>query len=160
MFLVENESIVHASPPQVWTAITRFDEYPRWHPFVRIAGSLTPDANVDYSFRMKLGNAKFRTVDARIVTLDAQKCLVLRFGFGWLLAFEEAYSLSPLPTGSRLVHGFRCAGLLSALPLSNLKHNFARLLETTDRVLVRHLTFRKPPTKSKRRIRKGFRPGT
>lgn len=160
MFAVENETIIHASPPRVWTAITRFDEYRRWHPFVRISGSPAPEAIVDYSFRMKPGKARFWTVDARIITFDMQRSFALHFGLGWLFALEETYTLSPLPVGSLLVHGFRFAGLLSALPLSNMKRNFAKLLETTDRILVRHLTFRKPPATSKRRVRKGFRPGT
>ena len=59
MFTVENETVIHTSLPRVWTAITRFDDYPRWHPFVRITGSLTSDTKVDYSFRMKTGNAPF-----------------------------------------------------------------------------------------------------
>jgi hypothetical protein len=75
MFTVENETVIHTSLPRVWTAITRFDDYPRWHPFVRITGSLTSDTKVDYSFRMKTGNAPFRTVDARIVTVDEQRAL-------------------------------------------------------------------------------------
>jgi hypothetical protein len=117
MFTVENETVIHTSLPRVWTAITRFDDYPRWHPFVRITGSLTSDTKVDYSFRMKTGNAPFRTVDARIVTVDEQRCFALRFGLGKLFALEESYLLSAIPPGARVVHSFRCTGLLSLLPL-------------------------------------------
>src|SRR3546814_5993439 len=43
---VENETILHASPPRVWTALTRFDNYGRWSPFIRIDGALVLDGLV------------------------------------------------------------------------------------------------------------------
>jgi hypothetical protein len=159
MFTVENETVIHTSLPRVWTAITRFDDYPRWHPFVRITGSLTSDTKVDYSFRMKTGNAPFRTVDARIVTVDEQRCFALRFGLGKLFALEESYLLSAIPPGARVVHSFRCTGLLSLLPLKGAKRLFGSLLRAEDRLLARHLALRRPSTAHRRRARKGFRSG-
>src|SRR3546814_5069269 len=66
MFAEENETILHASPPKVWAALTRFDDYPRWSPFVRISGQLEQGALVEYSFRMRSNKPRFWTVDARI----------------------------------------------------------------------------------------------
>lgn len=158
MIAVEHETVILASPPRVWSALTRFDDYRRWHPFVRVSGRPELDAPVDYSFRMRGGDARFRTVDGRITAFEAQRSLAFRFGLDWLFAFEESYLLCPAPTGSRLVHGFRLIGPLGVLPLKNLRRILAKLLETTDRLLVRHLSTRPPPTSSKPRVRKGFRP--
>src|SRR3546814_4280698 len=70
MFAEENETILHASPPKVWAALTRFDDYPRWSPFVRISGQLEQGALVEYSFRMRPNKPRFWTVDARITALE------------------------------------------------------------------------------------------
>ncbi|WP_454890424.1 SRPBCC domain-containing protein [Sphingopyxis chilensis] len=159
MLAVENETILHASPPRVWTALTRFDDYSRWNPFIRIDGPLARDALVQYSFRMKAGKARFFTVDARIIALEPQSRVTFRFGFGWLLAFEESYCVAPVPVGSRLVHSFRCTGLLSALKLKNMRRNFGQMLEIMDRLFQRQLSPARPPASAKKRVRKGFRPG-
>src|SRR3546814_5649039 len=57
---VENETILHASPPRVWTALTRFDNYGRWSPFIRIDGALVLDGLVAYSFRLN-SKKRFRS---------------------------------------------------------------------------------------------------
>ena len=157
MFAVENETILHASPPKVWTALTRLDGYARWNPFVRISGPLEPGGLVEYSFRMKSNKPRFFTVDARIIALEPQKRVTFRFGFGGLMSFEESYCVVPIPVGSQLVHSFRCTGLLSALKLRRMRKNFSKMLEITDRLFQRHLTPARPPS-PKKRVRKGFRP--
>lgn len=158
MFVEENETILHASPPKVWAALIRFDDYARWNPFVRIAGPLEQGALVEYSFRMKSNKRRFFTVDARIVALEPQRRVTFRFGFGGLLSFEESYCVVPIPVGSQLVHSFCCTGLLSALKLRNMRKNFGKMLEITDRLFQRQLTPARPPTSTKKRVRKGFRP--
>lgn len=158
MFAEENETILHASPPKVWTALTRFDDYARWSPFIRIAGPLEAGALVQYSFRIKSSKPRFFTVDAHIITLEPQKRVTFRFGVGGLISFEESYAVEPVPVGSRLVHSFRCTGLLSALKFKKVKRNFRQMLEITDRLFERHLSPTRPPASAKKRVRKGFRP--
>ena len=158
MLAVENETILHASPPKVWTALTRFEDYGRWNPFIRIDGPLAQGALVQYSFRMKADKARFFTVDARITELEPQKQIAFRFGLGRLFAFEESYFLAPVPVGSRLVHSFRYTGLLSAIKFGKVRRNFGQMLEITDRLFQRHLRPARPPTSAKKRVRKGFRP--
>lgn len=158
MFAEEKETILHASPPKVWTALTHFDDYARWNPFIRITGPLEAGALVEYSFRMKSDKARFLTVDAHIITLEPQRRVTFRFGFGGLIAFEESYCVLPVPVGSRLVHSFRCTGLLSVLKLKTMKRNFSQMLEVTDRLFQRHLSPARSPTSGKKRGRKGFRP--
>src|SRR3546814_12445060 len=89
MFAEENETILHASPPKVWAALTRFDDYPRWSPFVRISGQLEQGALVEYTFRLRSNKPRFWTVDARITAHEPQSCMTLRIGFGGLIRSEE-----------------------------------------------------------------------
>ena len=145
MFAVENETILHASPPKVWTALTRFENLSRWNPFIRIDGPIEQGAFAQYSFRMKSGKAHFFTIDAHITKSEPQKNIVLRFGFGWLIAFEESYTVVPVPVGPRLLHDFRCTGVLSALKLKKIRRNFGQMLKIIDRLFQRHLSPARSP---------------
>lgn len=158
MFTVENETILHTSPPKVWTALTRFDNYGRWNPFIRIDGPLALGELVQYSFRMNSNKARFFTIDARIIALDPQRHVAFRFGFDWLIAFEESYSLAPVPVGTRLVHSFHCTGLLSALKFKKMRRNFWEMLEIIDGLFQRHLNPARSPAATRKHTRKGFRP--
>src|SRR3546814_16606975 len=102
-----------------------------------MSGQLEQGALVEYSFRMRSNKPRFWTVDARITALEPQRCMTFRFGFGGLMTFEESYCVVPVPVGSRLVHSFRCTGLLSALNPRNMRKNFPQLLEITERLFKR-----------------------
>ncbi|MGD9811669.1 MAG: SRPBCC family protein [Sphingobium sp.] len=148
---------MHAAPPKVWTALTRFEDYERWSPFVRIAGPLELGALVQYSFRMKTNHPRFFTVDARIAALEPQKRVTFRFGLRGLISIEESYSVAPVPVGSQLVHSFRCTGLLSVLKPKKMRRNLSQILEITDRRLRQHLGQARPRSPASKRIRRGFR---
>src|SRR3546814_16572931 len=75
---------------------SRFDNYGRWSPFIRIDGALVLDGLVAYSFRLN-SKKRFFTIDARIIAIEPQRQVTVRFGFGWLIGFEERYSLTPVP---------------------------------------------------------------
>jgi len=141
MFAVRNETLVTASPLRIWAALTRFDNYHRWHPFVRISGRPAVDTAVDYSFRIRPDRPRFRTMFARVRSVDTHVQLVITFGLGWLVSFEDAYLLLPSANGVRLVHSLGCRGLLSLLfPRGRAIRNFTNLLEATDLSLARHLS--------------------
>src|SRR3546814_13204820 len=70
--------------------------------FLSIDGALVLDGLVAYSFRLN-SKKRFFTIDARIIAIEPQRQVTVRFGFGWLIGFEESYSLTPVPVGSRLV---------------------------------------------------------
>src|SRR3546814_5247629 len=74
------------------------------------------------------------------------------------IGFEESYSLTPVPVGSRLVHSFRCTGIIASLKRKKMRRNFRQMLEITDRLFQRHLRPARPSSSNKRRVRKGFRP--
>lgn len=155
MFGVDNETMVPASPPRVWTAITRFDTYHAWHPFVRISGLSEPGRAIEYSFRIRPDQPRFRTMFARIREIQTHERLVIRFGLGWLVSFEEAYVLMPAPGGTRLLHSLRCRGLLSLLlSRRGARRNFTNLLEATDMALARYLAPVKRPPPGRARPRR------
>ncbi|WP_430417836.1 zf-TFIIB domain-containing protein [Parasphingorhabdus sp.] len=77
VFTQENETILHASPTKVWSALTRFEDYGHWNPFIRISGSLALDAIVKYSFRMKKSKRGFFIINARISVLEHQRHISL-----------------------------------------------------------------------------------
>lgn len=158
MIAQENETILHAAPPKVWTALTRFEDYERWSPFVRIAGPLELGALVQYSFRTKTNKPRFFTVDARITALEPQKRVTFRFGLGGLISIEESYSVAPARAGSQLVHSFHCTGLLPVLTPKRTRRNLSQILEATDREFRRHLSHARPSSPARKRVRKGFRP--
>jgi len=158
VFTQENETILHASPLKVWSALTRFEDYEHWSPFIRISGPLALDAIVQYSFRMKKNKRGFSVINARISHLEHQRHVSFRFGFRGLISVEESYLIAPESVGSRLVHSFHCAGPLSALKLGKLKRNLNLILETTDRQFQKYLRPSRPSVKAKKRVRRGFRP--
>lgn len=158
VFTQENETILHASPTKVWSALTRFEDYGHWNPFIRISGSLALDAIVKYSFRMKKSKRGFFIINARISVLEHQRHISFRFGFRGLISVEESYLIAPESVGSRLVHRFHCTGPLSALKLRRMMTNFNLILETTDKQFQRHLRRSWPSAKVKKCVRRGFRP--
>src|SRR3546814_6954479 len=76
---------------------------------------------------------------ALIIAIEPQRQVTVRFGFGWLIGFEESYSLTPVPVGSRLVHSFRCTGIIASLKRKKMRRNFRQMLEITDRLFQRPL---------------------
>lgn len=158
MFAQENETILHASPLKVWSALTRFEDYGRWSPFIRIAGPLELGAIVQYSFRMNANKPRFFNIDARITALELHRHIAYRFSLGWLISMEESYSVALDPVGSRVIHSFRCTGPLSALNIPKMNRNLKQILETTDRLFQRHLRPVRPSGPAKKRARKGLRP--
>lgn len=141
MFAVRNETLVAASPLRIWAALTRFENYYRWHPFVRMLGLPLPGHVVDYSFRMRWDFPQFDRLVARIRSIDGQAKMVTTFGLGWLVFFKDAYLFLPSPVGVRLIHSLGCRGLQSLLlPHAKAEQNVANLLETTDFNLVRYLS--------------------
>src|SRR3546814_20652811 len=99
---------------------------------------------------MKSNKPRFFTIDACIITFEPQRRMTFRFGFGGLLSFEESYAVEPVHVGSRLVHCFRCTGLLSALKLWKMTRNYSEMLELIDPLFERSMGPHRPPASSKK----------
>src|SRR3546814_18740729 len=107
---------------------------------------------------MKSNKPRFFTIDACIITFEPQRRMTFRFGFGGLLSFEESYAVEPVPVGSRLVHCFRCTGLLSELKLWKMKRNYSDLLEIIDPHFERYLGPPRLPAYDMKRVKQVFWP--
>jgi len=154
-----NETILYASPAKVWPVLCRFDDYKYWHPYTRPTGLPVPKSVVQCSFRIDPRKDRFWTMNAVVAECDESTRLVFQLRLGWLMTLEERFSMGHDPVGSKLVHSYRCTGLLSLLPLRGLRRNFQGMLKATDRLLQRRLTrVLSKPKSSRPQVRKGFRP--
>ena len=151
MLEVENEATVAAPLAAAWAAITKFENYPRWHPFVVIDGVAQPGAVIGYAFKSRAPKARRWAVEARVIEYEPEQRLTINIGFGFF-GVEETYSISPLPNGVSIVHGFRFSGVFSPLGLiPAVKRNLARLLTVEDAYLAQHIAGRARGKPSKRR---------
>lgn len=141
MASVTNEMLLKEPPARVWTAITRFDDYARWHPFLRITGEPKAGAEIMLSFIGNDGKQILRPMLARILVAEQHLLFGVRFGFGRFVSFEERYELAPQPEGTLLIHSLTCRGLLAPLvPSKVLLGNFRKFLEASDRNLSQLLS--------------------
>lgn len=145
MFEVSNETLFECTPAQLWGVLVNFDQYERWNPYVRPKGTASRGTEVPYWFRMKPDRPFFWRVSAIITELEPRTRLVFNVKLSWLLSIEERYVLEPCAGGSRLIHSFRCDGLIARLRLRKARNNFEGILSETDRFLTRYLA-RMPTT--------------
>ncbi|AJA11766.1 hypothetical protein SKP52_24645 (plasmid) [Sphingopyxis fribergensis] len=140
MFEVTQETHIARSPAQVWDVLANFERYEQWSPYVRPKGSPEQGKEIDYSFRMNPANPRFWPVTA--IVSEWEPCAKLGFDvrLNWMLTIEERFVLEPAAGGTRLVHSFRCRGLLARLRLSKARRNFKEILNETDRLLTRYLS--------------------
>lgn len=141
MASVTNETLLKEPPARIWTALTRFDDYDRWHPFVRISGEARAGAKINISFIGSDGKQILRPMLARILVAEMHLQLAIRFGFGRFISFDERYELVPQPAGTFLIHSLTCRGYLAPLvPSKVLLGNFRKFLEASDRNLAQLLS--------------------
>ncbi|ODU35136.1 SRPBCC family protein [Sphingopyxis sp. SCN 67-31] len=141
MLTVTNESLLKEPPARVWTALTRFADYSRWHPFVRLSGEARAGEEIRVRFIGQDGKQILRPMAAHILVAEMHLQLGIRFGFGRLISFDECYELVPQPAGTFLIHSLTCRGFLSPfVPSRVLRGNFTKFLEASDRNLAQHLS--------------------
>jgi len=158
VFELSNETILLASPPRVWTVLTRFEDYRFWHPYTRPAGMAAADSVIQYSFRINPRKDRFWALEARLTGCTENVHLAFQVELGWLLTLEERFMIAHEPVGSKLIHSYRCSGLLSFLRPKGLRRNFEGMLKATDRLIQRRLTRTQSKPPGRPRVRKGFRP--
>lgn len=141
MFTVTNETLLKEPPARVWTALTRFDDYSRWHPFVRANGVPRGGAQIHITFIGSGGKQILRPMQARIMMAEPHLLLWIRFGFGRVISFDERFQLTAQPAGTFLIHSLSCRGFLSPfVPSKIARGNFSKFIEASDRNLTQHLS--------------------
>lgn len=100
---------INAPIATVWRALTDFDAYPEWNPWVRFTGHPRPGAEVPMTIKL-FGRAL--TVTVHIEAVDEERELRWRGGPPRLMSGAHFFELRPLDAGStELVQGERFRGL-------------------------------------------------
>lgn len=157
MLIAASEFTVQASCSAVWSAITRFEEYPRWNPFVTISGDPELDAVVRYSFQSVPGKTNRWTVDARIFELDEGRRFSMRVGLGWILWFNEIYIIDEMANGAKVRHEIEFCRTMSLISFPFVKRSLARTMFVEDRGLASYLSRTRPIKVRNQPARRGFR---
>lgn len=139
MFDVERETQLSQTPAQLWRVLSNFDGYERWNPYVRPKGVPELRTEVPYWLRMKPERPSFWRVSALVTELEPNARLTFDVKLSWLLSIEERYVLEPRAGGTRLIHSFRCKGLIARLRLSKARRNFEGILSETERFLIAYM---------------------
>jgi 3-oxoacyl-[acyl-carrier-protein] synthase-3 len=88
---------IDASADRVWDALTDFERYPAWNPFIRQAhGELAVGGRIDVAVRPSLGVPLH--FHATVLACEPKRALVWRgdLGGAWLAGGEHAFELEPL----------------------------------------------------------------
>ena len=127
--VLEHTIDIHATPEQVWEALTGFDAYSGWNPFMR---SVSGAPQVGSKLRIELVPPDGRpiVVSPSVVVADPGRELRWRGALPLgLFTGEHAFVISPAETGARVVHRGWYRGFLvrPKMPLHSLKLTRQRL---------------------------------
>ena len=69
---IKTQIVIMASPKKVWTALTNFEKYPEWNPFIKsIKGSVKVGSKI--IARLEPPEAKGMTFKPKVLAFDSQK---------------------------------------------------------------------------------------
>ena len=122
--VLEHTIDIHATPEQVWEALTGFDAYSGWNPFMR---SVSGAPQVGSKLRIELVPPDGRpiVVSPSVVVADPGRELRWRGALPLgLFTGEHAFVISPAETGARVVHRGWYRGFLVRL--------FSRVIDRTS----------------------------
>jgi hypothetical protein len=124
---------IDAAPERVWSALTTFDDYPEWNPFIREAsGRLAVGETL--TLRMYPAHGKPMTFRPRVLVVESCRELkwIGRLMIPGVFDGEHRFALGQIGQGTRLVQSERFSGAL--VPFVNsivqrTEHDFTRLNE-------------------------------
>jgi hypothetical protein len=132
---------IEASPEQVWRALTHFDAYPQWNPFIRSVErtELAPGARWTVRLQMPGGGINtFRPVILRLIPA-AELRWRGSLWIGGIFDGEHAFLMEPQRTGTQLTQSEKFSGLLSPLlfPLiaTKTRQGFEQMNEGLKRIV-------------------------
>jgi signal transduction histidine kinase len=110
--VLEHTIEIDATPEQVWEALTRFDAYAGWNPFMRrIAGA--PEVGSRLRIELSPPEGRRIVVSPSVVVADPARELRWRGALPLgLFTGEHAYVITPAESGSTVVHRGWYRGLL------------------------------------------------
>ncbi|WED23227.1 SRPBCC domain-containing protein [Vibrio sp. JC009] len=98
---VNNETVIEASPQEVWAVLTDTASYPEWNPVILSAeGKLEEGEKVVMQFREPGG--KQYEIKAKVKQVIPEK-LLNQYGGTWgIITFDHTYALEPVPEGTKV----------------------------------------------------------
>ena len=110
--VLEHTIDIHATPEQVWEALTGFEAYDGWNPFMRrVAGA--PEVGSRLRIELSPPEGRRIVVSPSVVVADPARELRWRGALPLgLFTGEHAYLITPAESGARLVHRGWYRGLL------------------------------------------------
>ena len=142
-FVKMTESLViPAAAPRIWQALTDFQHYEKWHPFVRLEGKAAPRESVKYVFQRHPG-ARSIITEATISTSESPRLLTFHLGVARLISVAEWYAIEPAGEGERVTHGVRFSGMLAFAARPFLRKLDAAYLARPLQGLARYLAIDK-----------------
>jgi signal transduction histidine kinase len=110
--VLEHTIDIHATPEQVWEALTGFEAYDGWNPFMRrVAGA--PEVGSRLRIELSPPDGRRIVVSPSVVVADPGRELRWRGALPLgLFTGEHAYLITPAESGARVVHRGWYRGLL------------------------------------------------
>lgn len=135
MRVIRTEIEIDAPPAVVWTALTDFDGYPEWNPFITSAEGTLAVGEI-LTLRMMLGGEKAQTFTPSVTALreNAELRWLGALRWSWLFSAEHLFMLTAVGSGTRVVHSEVFRGLLVPL-LRNTIDRTERAFRALDSAL-------------------------
>ena len=158
MLDVEHVTELPASPVRVWNALARFENFGRWHPFIRFGGTPAAGAALDCEFWTKLW-PKPLTGAAAMTRFEEPLAIEWRAGLRGLLMVDESYEIAPAASGRGAVirHRIVWRGIFTRLTRRNMADWVRGTMVEADEALRKYLEGDKGPTKPKSKPAHGTR---
>ena len=150
MTMVETELSLPVPPPQIWQALIAFDDYARWHPFIRLSGAAAMGAEIDYIYTLKLGGRRALPAPATIIAFEAGRLLAWRTRVRPIMMIVEGFELRAEGPGTKLRHWTEYRGLLDIVSGRKMGERAGAMMRETDLALRSYLV---RATKKNRRRR-------
>ncbi len=95
------ETLIAASPEQVWNVLMATEEYPDWNPvFVEVDGAYVEGAKLSNNVLDPSG--KTLEMTSSVVTMIPKRELRQKGGFLGILTFDHSWRLEPVPGGTKV----------------------------------------------------------
>jgi hypothetical protein len=134
---LHTETVIQASPQQVWDVLADFEAYSEWNPFIpRISGSAETGSRLDVQLQPPGG----RGMRMRPTVLAAKRPQELRWlghlGIPGLFDGEHRFRIEPVDTDRvRFVQEERFSGLLAPLVLRFVERGTRQGFEAMNQAL-------------------------
>lgn len=139
MKTIRTETLIPATPAQVWAVLTDFAAYEQWNPLnIKAAGEARPGARIRTTFLNPAGRPGATiTQTVTLTTCEPERALAWSGSVPLLFKGRHHFTLSPEGEGTRLLHGEDLDGLITrGFTPERLARDFVPHYEAVNRALA------------------------